>query len=186
MSSNIDSSEFNLNELNEKIKNLNYNNTNKNYSILCFAKDKLWRKAKKTKGIIARELERDYIINSMEGKLKAKKGQFLCRGIKTNDYWVQERNSLEKKYNYSGDFLERVFYGDEIYEDFKIYTPKEDCIVIAVQINIFFEVQASWGKLKGKKYDYLLMPIEDAFNPNPSDIWIVDKKLFESTYDFIY
>ncbi|NCC71070.1 hypothetical protein EOM09_05810 [bacterium] len=186
MSSKIDSRNFNLKELNENIQSLNYDNKNKNYALLCFAKDKLWRKAKKTKGIIARELDKDCIIYSIEGKLVAKKGQFLCRGIKTNDFWVQERSSLEKKYDYNGDFLEKVFYADEIYNDFKIYTPKEDSIVIAVQIDIFFEVEASWGKLKGKKFDYLVMSIEDALNPNPLDVWVVDKTLFESTYDFIY
>jgi hypothetical protein len=38
---------------------------------------------------------------------------------------------------------------------------------------------AKWGELKGKAGDYIVRSIEDT-----SDIWIVDRAIFEASYEF--
>jgi hypothetical protein len=167
----------------QKINDGVYDKNNKNYQILVIA-DKLgWKVATKTKGMIARMLETDTEVRSIEGPLNAKAGQFVCRGINTNDWWVQKGENIAKKYDDKGFLREAVKFNKQTYSDFRIYLPKPDRTVLVCQISGEFTVHASWGTLNGKKGDFLIKPAEDKLNANPQDVWLVDLALFKATYE---
>ncbi len=63
------------------------------------------------------------------------------------------------------------------------YEALEERRVLAVSLGRPFEVQATWGKLQGKAGDYLVKDFEDRDTLYPSDVWIVDQKLFAATYE---
>ena len=164
-----------------------YNKDNNNYDILVEADKIGWKKATKTKEMFARKLEKDVIINSIEGELNAKSGQYLCRGF-GGEFWVQKETNVFKKYDDKGKFPEtiKVKYADgEImaYSDFHLFKRKPDRAVLVCQVPNNFTVNASWGVLNGKKKDFLIKPFEDGLDPNPQDVWLVDKDLFEATYE---
>jgi hypothetical protein len=160
-----------------------YDKNNKNYEVLVVADKYGWKVATKTKGMIARMLETDAVVHSIEGPLNAKAGQFVCRGVNTNDWWVQKGENIAKKYDDEGIFKESVEFNKQKYKDFKLYMPKPDRVVLVCQIPGEFTVHASWGTLKGKKGDFLIKPFEDELNSNPQDVWLVDLTLFKATYE---
>lgn len=166
-----------------KKKTIEYDKLNPNYEILTYADKKGWKVATKTKGMIARKLDSDCVVNSIEGPLNAQAGQIVCRGLDSDDWWVQKEENVNKKYTVQGPLNSEVNFNGQEYSDFVIYNPKPDRTVLVCQIDDTFKVVASWGNLEGKKGDYLIKPSEDAENSNPQDVWLVDKKLFEATYD---
>ena len=42
---------------------------------------------------------------------------------------------------------------------------------------------AEWGVLSGKLGDFIVKNYEDRDIPNPADVWIVDQRLFNATYE---
>lgn len=118
----------------------------------------------KEKGVI----EEDGTVDTKEGKVKAKKGSMICKGVE-GELWVQDRKRLQEKYSPSHKN-----------GDWRIYKPKaKENKVRAVQVNDReeFTIKASWGDLKGKKGDYILQDID-----NPDDVWVIDKNIFSKTY----
>tara|TARA_Y100000310_G_C20340708_1_gene649650 strand:- start:85 stop:630 length:546 start_codon:yes stop_codon:yes gene_type:complete len=164
-----------------------YKTTNKNHAVLVEADKIGWKKATKTKGMFARKLEKDVVVNSIEGPLNAKKGNFLCMGF-GGEFWVQKEANVLKKYDDEGPFKKsvKVKYADGekvTYTDFHVFKPKPDREVLVCHMPNSFEVHASWGDLNGKKGDYMVKPLEDGLDPDPQDVWLVDKELFEATYE---
>ena len=159
-----------------------YFQKNPNFRILRGADKIGWKVARKVKGMIARVLDRDCVVSSIEGPLNAKAGQVVCRGIDSNDWWVQKKDKMLKKYNLKGKFPQKVLFNGVEYSDFEVFSPKPDRAVLCCKMPYNFKVVASWGLLKGKKGDFLVKPLEDEFNPNPQDVWLVDHKLFNATY----
>jgi len=153
--------------------------------VLCNKGNSAWLEATKTKPMLAIELKEDRIVESIEGPLQAKAGQMLCVGA-GGEYWVQKAEAVAKKYNNAGQDDSQL--SDKQKEEMKkggysIYTPKPDRKVLTMQMPEQFAAEASWGTLKGKAGDDLVMPIEDVHNTDPKDVWIVDKKLSEATYE---
>ena len=54
--------------------------------------------------------------------------------------------------------------------------------VLFVQMKQKFTVHAPWGKLVGEPGDCVVKYAEEGRNPDPKDVWIVSKNIFESTY----
>lgn len=134
----------------------------------------LWFHAKKVKPIWAKQVEEDQTVQTMEGQEQVEAGDFLCRGV-ADEIWPQSKDKLEKKYDST----------DEVDDDgWRKYVPKPDAEgVMAAQIDHPFQVEASWGKLEGKANDFLVKNFADRNEPYPDDVWVVDAKLFEATYE---
>ena len=128
------------------------------------------REARKTKPLWARRVETAQQIESLEGIQQLKAGDYLCRGIQ-GEYWPQAHKKLLETYNASGEHDT---------DGFERFDPKPDGKwVQATTIDQPFRIVAKWGELKGKAGDYIVRSIEDT-----SDIWIVDRAIFEASYEF--
>ena len=129
------------------------------------------RKARKTTSVWAKRLGQAQKIETMEGWTIAAQGDYLCRGV-SDEVWAQEEEKLLQKYVASG------VVDEEGWEHFKPNpnAPK----VQAAQVVRAFQVESRYGTLHGKAGDYLIRSTTDA-----SDVWVVDRSIFEQTYEFI-
>ena len=129
------------------------------------------RRAKKNRPLWARRVSQAEDVVSLEGKQTAKPGDYLCRGIE-GEFWPQSEKSLLGGYTASGQV------GND---GFERYDPRPDGPPVeAMQVDKPFFVVASWGRLDGKSGDYVVRRIAD-----PTDIWIVDRSIFENSYQFL-
>ena len=162
-----------------------------------------WFRAKKTKPLWAWLANADGMVDSLEAKSQSyAAGDFVCCG-ESLEVWPQAAEDLKKKYEIQDEFRDvDSFKSESGYDSSKLKqfvegesfktsdnrkwqkcTPRADNDgVMACQISESFQVEASWGKLEGKPQDYLLKNYSDKDTEFPSDVWIVDQKLFESTY----
>lgn len=133
-----------------------------------------WFHALKTHPIWARRVEKATQVDTLEGNQEVPAGAFLCRG-EANDIWPQSAERLESKY----------LATDETTADGWLkYQPHPDNTgVMAAQVEHPFSVTAGWGQLTGKAGDYVVKNFEDREVRYPSDVWIVDQRLFEATYE---
>jgi hypothetical protein len=129
------------------------------------------RVATKHQSLWARRVTEAEQIESLESKSQtAKPGDFVCRGIQ-GELWPQSEKSLLGSYTASGE---------KDTQGFERYDPRPDAPAVeATQVNEPFYVIASWGRLDGKPGDYVVRRQND-----PSDIWIVDRAIFENSYKF--
>jgi hypothetical protein len=124
---------------------------------------------RKTKPILAERIESRREVETIEGRVLADAGDFLCRGI-VGEYWPQKRSKLHEKY-----------IGSEAIDPdgWQRFDPRpESDPVEATQLTFAFRVSAHWGDLRGKANDYVVRSKTD-----PTDIWIVDKTIFEASYE---
>jgi len=133
-----------------------------------------WVHARKTRPIWAKLLESAQTVKTLEGEEQVEAGHYLCRG-EAGDIWPQTEKDLTRRYKAT----------DELDADgWQKYQPNPDAEgVMATQIDHPFSVEASWGKLTGKAGDYLLKNFHDRDTAYPEDVWIVDQKLFQQTYE---
>jgi hypothetical protein len=134
----------------------------------------LWFHAKKTRPIRARQVTEPQQIQTLEGTEEVPAGAYLCRG-EAGDLWPQSAERLQEKYQAT----------DEVdAEGWRRYVPHPDNQgVLAARVEHPFTVETSWGTLHGKPGDYLGKNFEDRDVAHPSDVWIVDRNLFEATYE---
>jgi hypothetical protein len=133
-----------------------------------------WFHARKTRSIWAKKIDSDQTVHTLEGKLKAKSGDFLCRG-EAGEIWPQKETALESKYSPT-----TVVDGD----GWRKYDPRPDAEgILAAQVNHPFKLKATWGILSGKAGDYVAKNLRDRDVAYPEDVWVVDQKLFLATYE---
>lgn len=132
-----------------------------------------WFRARKTRPIWARRVEREQAVETLEGVEKARPGDFLCRG-EAGDLWPQSRESLEATYAAT----------DEVdAAGWRRYEPRPDAQgVCAAQVGHPFAVHTSRGRLRGKAGDYVVKRYRDRDVDCPPEVWIVDRELFRATY----
>jgi len=124
--------------------------------------------ARKTKPLWAMRVEVACQVDTLEGQLQAQPGDYLCRGV-VGENWPQKESKLLEKYTPSGRFD---------MNGWQRFDPKPDSEPVeAAPIDHPFRVQAQWGELTGKPGDYVVRSKTD-----PTDVWIVDKSIFEGTY----
>ena len=129
--------------------------------------DGKWFHAVKNKGIVARKLDSDQVVDTLEGSVEAKAGNWLCKGV-AGEPWPQKEEKLLSTYRPVG----------KLRDGWVKFEPKPDARgVNAAQVDHGFKVEASWGMLSGKAGDYVCQDVD-----NPADVWIVDRSLFEATY----
>lgn len=135
-----------------------------------------WVHAKKTRPIWARLIESDRTVESLEGRVSAKAGDYLCRG-EAGELWPQSAKTLAARYAPT----------DAVSADgWRKYRPHPDAEgVMAAQVQHAFAVVATWGKLSGKPGDYVLKNFRDRLVAYPEDVWVVDQALFRATYEVV-
>jgi hypothetical protein len=134
---------------------------------------RLWFRAKKTRAIWAKRLDRDERVETLEGVEQVPAGTWLCRG-EAGELWPQTEQRLHDKYIATEEVDEAGW---------RKYEPHPDTQgAMAAQVNHPFRVEAQWGTLTGKPGDYLVKNYEDRDVLYPEDVWIVDQKLFQATY----
>jgi len=118
-----------------------------------------------------------FLLNTLEGTQMLKANSMVCVGV-CGDVWQQDRDKLHKAY-----------IPTEVDEDgWVTFIPKPEAERDACQIleGSSFTIKAQWGTRQadgsfiqtGNDGDYVLRSQED-----PTDIWIVAKKVFETTYN---
>lgn len=129
------------------------------------------RRARKAKPIWARRVEVACEVESIEGRLQAQPGDYLCRGI-AGEQWPQKESKLLEKYSPS----------DQLgVSGWQRFDPKEDSEPVeATRVDQSFRVISQWGELAGKANDYVVRSKSD-----PTDIWVVDNAIFEASYEFV-
>ncbi|MEQ1905083.1 MAG: hypothetical protein ABL888_12920 [Pirellulaceae bacterium] len=134
----------------------------------------LWFHAKKYRPIWVRLLEKQEAVPTLEGEELVPAGNYVCRG-EAGDIWPQSAEKLTAKYELTDELDE---------QGWRKCHPKPDAAgVVAAQILHAFQVQAEWGTLSGKPGDFIVKNFADRNNPNPTDVWIVDQRLFNATYE---
>jgi len=138
-----------------------------------------WRYYKKTKPLWAKQLKEEITVNTLEGNIKCQAGDYLCKGP-SGDQWPQKEESLFKKYD-----SEPGSKPDK--DGWQKFIPKPDAKgVMASQIAHEFSIEHStWGTFHGNAGGYLVKNYTDKDNDYPEDIWIVNKEIFEATYELI-
>lgn len=127
---------------------------------------RLW-KARKSKPLWAKRLQEAQSVQTLEGLLHAEAGDYLCRGV-NGELWPQKAVKLLEKYLPTESFD----------NGWQCFNPKPDSEgVEATQVDHAFRIQAHWGILNGKAGDYVVRSRTDS-----TDVWIVDKAIFEATY----
>ena len=133
-----------------------------------------WRHVRKTKPIWVRRLERAEAIETMEGRVQAAAGDFLCRGA-AGELWPQDARSLTDRYTATHEVDAAGW---------RKYEPQPDAEgALAAPVAHPFTVVATWGRLTGKVGDYLLKSYADSATLYPADVWVVDQGLFRATYE---
>ncbi len=124
--------------------------------------------ARKTKPLWAKQADTAQDVVSLEGRERVAVGDYICRGIQ-GEFWPQR----------AGKLLERYTASDEVdAEGWRRFDPKPDSAPVqAAAVDHPFRVQVLWGELTGKPHDYVVRSTTD-----PTDIWIVDKVIFEASY----
>ena len=132
-----------------------------------------WFQAKKSKAIWARQATENHQLTTLEGRETVELGDFLCRG-EIGEIWPQSADSLLGKY----------IPTDTVNDDgWRKYTPNPDHEgVMAATVSHPFTIETSWGTMTGKEGDYLVKNYCDKDAAYPGDVWIVDRQIFNATY----
>ncbi len=135
-----------------------------------------WFHAKKTRPIRALKLTRDQTVETLEGKVTAKAGDFLCRG-EAGELWPVTEAMLTARYTPT-EIVDT--------DGWRKYAPRLDAEGgMAAQVPHAFTVTATWGRLSGKAGDYVLKNFCDREVAYPQDVWVVDQSLFRATYEAV-
>jgi len=122
----------------------------------------------KTKSLWVKKIVSDQEVQTIEGLLSANAGDFLCRGI-AGELWPQRAEKLREKYIPSGEIDSAGW---------ERFAPKPGAAPVnAAKAEASFRVISRWGELFGKANDYVVCSTTD-----PTDIWIVDGAIFETSY----
>lgn len=169
-----------------KAKLIKYKKTNPNYLILEYTKnvEGNWKKYEKTGGVWAFRLESKTYIKSLEnktGKITGKQGDWLLMNEQSKERWFMSNKDFKKKFKNSGSDDTHI---DEDKRVYKWYERIPGSAVLAMPMYKPFQVihERSDEPLQGKTGDYIVKNFKDINNPDPKDVWIVDKKIFEKTY----
>ena len=133
-----------------------------------------WFTARKTKCLWAQEITDDQSVSTLEGDRNDQAGDYLCRG-ESGDTWPQKAKTLFAKYEATEEHDKNGWIK---------FSPKPEASgVLAVPIKHAFQVIASWGELTGQPGDYLVKNEADKNVEYPEDVWIVNRAIFEGTYE---
>jgi hypothetical protein len=138
-------------------------------------RDCRWFRARKTRPIWAKRIEANGTVETLEGLERVCAGDFLCRGD-AGLPWPQSAERLAKAYVATS----------EVDGEWRKLEPNPDSMgVLAARLAEPCEISTRWGTLAGKTGDYVVKNYEDRDVLCPADVWIVERNIFESTYERI-
>jgi hypothetical protein len=158
------------------------------------ADHKAWRLAKKTKPIWARPILDEEVGKEFQtadqAKERARQGFWLCVGV-AEEPWFQSPEKVAGKYDLAGAEDKRFAF-DAQARSYQIYRPKQGARSWAAQIVgadiAGFSIKPNYDPsrpLHAPSGGYVVRDyVSDPYRANPADVWLVQQKLFESTYDW--
>ena len=128
------------------------------------------------KTILAKQLEETEIVETLEGEITCRAGDYLCVGS-LGDVWAQREAPLQKKYIPAPVKMKNS-------EGWQKFLPNpDDTGVMAASIDQAFAIEhPRWGRLEGEAGDYILKRYEDRDAEFPEEVWIVNQDIFEVSY----
>ena len=130
-----------------------------------------WIAVEKVSPVYVRLISRKSTIQTLEGPIRANKGDYLCRGI-NNEQWAISKEDLQRRYKPAG-----------IIEDgWEKYLPdSSNCRIWAAELTVEAEIETPFGRLKGQMGDFVLKEISQD-SETPLSYWIVNQHIFRKTY----
>ena len=159
------------------------------------AENRAWRRVRKTKPIWARPVAPEEVGREFQTAdraiEKAQIGYWLCVGI-VEEPWFQAQEAIEDKYR-PGETIERQFAFDDAPRSYQQFTPRKSARNWAAQIQgpqiDGFEIIPTYDvdqPLYSPAGGYVVRSdAEDPYTAELDDVWLVQQKIFESTYDII-
>lgn len=159
-----------------------------------------WRLAKKTKPIWARpvlpgEIGKEFKTADhppdRDVKEKARAGFWLCVGV-AGEPWFQKPERVTERYEPAEEESKQFSFDTQSHR-YRLYKPKEDARNWVAQIKgpgiEGFEIRPNYDMdhpLYAPKGGFVVMDhVPDPYQGNPKDVWLVQERLFNSTYEFI-
>jgi multisubunit Na+/H+ antiporter MnhC subunit len=154
-----------------------------------------WKRARKTRPIWARPVEPAEIGKEFQTadqtKEVARAGYWLCAGI-IGEPWFQSPEKIEAKYDRAGEEIKKFAFdtGPRRYRRFK---PKGNVRNWVAQVSgpgiegFFVRPGYDPGRpLYSPAGGYVVKEdVNDPYQDNPKDVWLVQQSLFESTYEVL-
>jgi len=154
-----------------------------------------WRRARKTKPLWARPVEPDELGKEFQtadrAVERAREGYWLCAGV-VGEPWFQKQERIDSRYERSREEVKQFAF-DSRPRTYQVYKPKE--------ITSMWVAQVKGAGVKGltirPNYDLehpLYSPaggyvvkdnVPDPYQDHPEDVWLVQEKIFDSTYEFM-
>jgi hypothetical protein len=159
------------------------------------AEHKAWRPARKTRPIWARQVAPEEVGREFQTadhvKQVAREGAWLCVGS-AGEPWFQALEKIEAKYEPSGEET-RKFGFEGVARRYRIYKPKAATRNWAAQVKgpgiEGFFIRPGYDPerpLYSPAGGYVVMDdVPDPYRASPKDVWLVQKELFESTYELL-
>jgi hypothetical protein len=154
-----------------------------------------WRLARKAKPIWARPIDQSEIGKEFQTadhvKEIAKEGYWLCVGV-ADEPWFQRPERVEAKYTAAGDDNKKFAFDSQA-RKYRLFKPKEDLRNWAARVDgpdiEGFMIRPNYDvehPLYSPSGGYVVKDyVADPYNDKPNDVWLVQKQLFELTYEFL-
>lgn len=152
-----------------------------------------WRTARKIRPIWARAVGADEVgrefVTADHAVERAAADHWLCVGV-AGEPWFQTRAKIESKYERAGS-EERRFAFDDAAHVYERLVPLPTSRNWAAQVTgpgiEGFYIQPNYptdGPLYSPAGGWVIMDyVDDPYAADPTDVWLVQEPLFESTYD---
>ena len=156
---------------------------------------KAWRRARKTKPIWARAVEAEEVGKEFQtadhAVEKARAGYWLCVGV-AGEPWFQTLEKIEGKYDPAGEAV-KTFEFDGKPRKYRTFKPKATTRNWVAQVKgpgiAGFFIRPNYDPahpLYSPAGGYVVRDdVKDPYQTKPDDVWLVQKGLFESTYEVI-
>lgn len=157
---------------------------------------KAWRLARKTRPMYARPVRKDEVGKEFQtadrATEKAREGYWLCVGI-AGEPWFQHPDKIAAKYT-RGAEESRKFAFDDAARPYVTFTPKGEVRNWVAEIKDpaieGFTITPNYNKNGPPLYSpaggYVVRDaVPDPYKANPDDVWLVQKAIFESTYELV-
>lgn len=152
-----------------------------------------WRRARKTRPIWARAVADDEIGKEFQTAdvaiEKAREGAWLCVGV-ANEPWFQSHDKIEAKYDLVRSESKQFAFDNEPHE-YHLFQPKSGVSNWAARVAgpgiAGFSIRPGYDPeltLHSPAGGYVVKgDVADPYQAKPDDVWLVQERLFESTYE---
>jgi hypothetical protein len=164
-------------------------------ALLWIADHRAWRVAKKTKPmwvrpLLAGEVGKEFHTADNANET-AREGYWLCVGV-VGEPWFQKPERVGARYD-KGDEETKQFPFDDQPRKYTIYRPRGDVLNWAACVDgpgiEGFYIRPGYDKttqLYSPAGGYVVKDhVPEPYQDNPDDVWLVQKSIFDSTYELL-